>query len=161
MAGAASAQDARSWHATGFGGIGYAGDLHDTVPVFGVALARRWRGLVHAEAEIAFVPDLDRRPNSADVSVATVSATLIAYARRGANVGWTPYIVGGAALARLDDRSGALPLPAATDAAIVLGGGAAARLTRWFRARADVRYVHINDAPNFWRAYGGLMIRLR
>ena len=68
----------------------------------------------------------------------------------------TPYGLLGASLARLSTgRAGA---ETEVDLAVDFGGGIWLRVARPLALRADVRFIHIDDAPNFWRAVAGITV---
>ena len=62
----------------------------------------------------------------------------------------------GGLLARLDP-----PTTGATvEIALTAGGGGLVQVHDRAWLRGDLRFVHVNDAPNFWRALVGLTVGL-
>ena len=68
----------------------------------------------------------------------------------------TPYVLFGASLARLS--SGRADTETEVELAVDLGGGFWLRVAGPLALRADIRFIHIDNAPNFWRAVAGITI---
>jgi|TARA_B100002003_G_scaffold236818_1_gene253214 hypothetical protein len=67
----------------------------------------------------------------------------------------TPYGLLGLSLARLS-TGGQAAADVEVELALDVGGGVWLRVAGPFALRADVRFIHIDNAPNFWRAASGL-----
>ncbi len=70
----------------------------------------------------------------------------------------TPYGLLGASLARLS--RGPAGAETQIELAVDFGGGIWLRIAGPFALRADVRFIHIDNAPNFWRAVAGITVAL-
>ncbi|HAK54549.1 MAG: hypothetical protein QF463_06175 [Vicinamibacterales bacterium] len=67
-----------------------------------------------------------------------------------------PYGSVGGLLARLDPPASSTSV----EIALTAGGGGLVRVHGRAWIRGDLRFVHVNDAPNFWRALVGLTVGL-
>jgi len=150
------AQPGGPWEVSALGGIAHGGDLGAGVtdPVVMGTVALAVGAGLGLEAGLSWVDRLDwLQPldvvaASGGVRYGPVSAGPL-----------TPYAVGVLSLVRLrpEPPAGA----ASVQPAFELGGGVELWLRRRLALRLDSRFVHIDDAPNFWRTVGGLTIRLR
>ena len=138
------------WSMTPFVGQAFAGDLDERVESFGGAVARRFGSDVGLEAELGFVPRLVSQGTESDV-VLLAGHVLYHPTER---VLFQPYGSVGGAFVRL--TSGAAQADASTDVAMTLGGGGWVAMREWMALRVDARFFHVNNAPNFWRVYGGI-----
>ena len=68
----------------------------------------------------------------------------------------TPYGLLGGSLARLS--TGRVDAETQVELAIDAGGGFWLRVAGPLALRADIRFIHIDNAPNFWRAVAGITI---
>ena len=153
----AQSEPPSTWAVTPFVGRVFAGDLGRSATTFGVALSLRVAGPLGLEGELGYAPDLD--PDVArDVSTLMVSGHLL-YHFLAADRPVAPYASVGGALVRL--ATGVQDVVrSVVELAVTAGGGATVRIGRGLRVRADLRFVHVDNAPNFWRASGGLTVGL-
>ncbi len=105
-------------------------------------------GGVSLEAEVAAVPEL-RQFGDLDLWLGTAS---IRY--HPVSVGRiTPYGLLGGSLVRISDHGAGRR---EAELALDMGGGMWLRITSRVAFRADIRFIHIDNAPNFWRAAAGV-----
>ncbi len=144
------------WSLTPFAGAVSGGDLAATTLSPGVALAAGGRH-VALEVELAF-DDLVTRTTGPRTAAVVGSGNVLYRPWHAAPI--TPYVTAGGSLARLrrSDPGGVV------DSAVVVGfnvgGGGSVALGARLALRADVRFVHLDDAPNYWRSYAGLSVQL-
>lgn len=142
------------WHTTwtlgALGGAARGGDLREPAPTFGGTLAARWKSGLALEAEVFHVADLG--PDAARrTSLLTAGGTILYHLPLSPRL--VSYGALGGAYARFR--------PGDAEMAGTFGAGLEVRAGRRAALRGDARYVHINDAPNFWRVTGGLIVFLR
>lgn len=137
------------------GGV-FASDLEAPAPAFGVAIGLGLTRRVGLEGEIGYTHDL--MPGAgAGVRVIMLTGNLL-YHLTTPNVVVRPYGTVGGALVRFDTQPG--PTDADVEVAVNAGGGMQVRVGANVQLRGDLRFIHVDNAPNFWRAYGGVTVGL-
>ncbi len=149
----AQAVPSPSWHATLFAGATFDEDLAESGPAVGAALERQIARWISLEAEGASDRGRVRAEPSAR-TFATAMGSVIGYA--GGRVAQV-YATFAAGFVRVGAPD---PGAARVERAIAYGGGVKVRLSDRLAARGDLRYIHGDNSPNFWRAYGGLTTRV-
>jgi hypothetical protein len=157
LASSAAAQQASapSWHLGVSTGAVFGGDLNRAGAAWGASIGLRLTERLGVEAEAGLVSRIAAATHVTDAVTMMLSGN--ASVELGRSTRLVPYVTVGATLVRLglghggrDDR----PLELAANA----GGGVLYPLAGdRIRLRADLRFVHVNDAPNFWRAVGGIV----
>ena len=71
-----------------------------------------------------------------------------------------PYETGGVSLARLSRRLQGGGTGDATEVGFNLGGGGGVTRALQLSLCVDLRFFHLDDTPNFWRASAGLAVPL-
>jgi opacity protein-like surface antigen len=170
QAGAQSIAQPRSWTVTPFlhTSAGIGDPAPDNSIGLGVGVGYDLTYNLGFEGEIGHLFDVAGDTDLADWSISTFSANAI-YHFDVKRV--TPYATFGLGIERSSfdvknpDILAALGLvadPSATEVAINFGGGVKYPLTGRWIARADLRRFQANDeAPDFWRVYGGLTWTLK
>ena len=138
------------------GGV-FASDLEDAAPAFGVAIGLGLNRHVGLEGEIGYTHDLVPGTD-AGVAVIMVTGNLL-YHLTTQNAAVRPYGTVGGALVRFDTQPGRTE--ADVEIAVNAGGGMKVRVGANVQLRGDLRFIHVDNAPNFWRAYGGVTVGLR
>ena len=142
-----------TWHVTPFLGAAFQSDATETTTTFGGAVGTAVITHLGLEAEIAVIPDLLTRVG--DFKAALLSGHVL-YSPLG-NAPVLPYGLVGGAFVRLTDEA---QVGTATEVAMTLGGGVWVSVSDWISLRTDLRFIHVNNAPNLWRAYGGATFSL-
>ena len=107
------------------------------------------------EAEVAAVPNLRQ---FGDVRLLLGTGSLLFHPLTAGGV--TPYGLLGASLARISTTRAGMAAERDVELAVDFGGGLWLRVSGPLALRADVRFIHIDNAPNFWRAATGLTLTL-
>lgn len=145
---------------TPFLGPASAGDLASTPVTFGGAVGYGANERISLEGELAFSPNASQGELvELDASVWSLSGNVLYHFLRANS---TPYATFGIGVVGSNpDTSGlAVDLDSTTGFAWNVGGGLKSALNDRFGLRGDIRYFNAtNDAPDFWRVYGGLVIR--
>ncbi|MGE3274886.1 MAG: hypothetical protein AB7O67_07225 [Vicinamibacterales bacterium] len=146
----ASVASAQTWSASVLGGAAFSGDSTVTRGAAAAAvglMSRRGVGL-EAEAGIAGLT-----PAGQDDSwLRAMTGSLVWQAPRAGRL--QAYLSAGAAIT---SQSTGPPAYRGLKHALVLGGGALVGRGTW-RLRMDVRHIHVDNAPNVWRAGMGVMV---
>ena len=145
---------AGTWHVTPFLGTAFKSDTTETTTTFGGAAGTAVTTHLGLEAEVAVIPDL--LTHVGDFKAALLSGHVL-YSPLG-NAPVLPYGLVGGAFVRLTDQTA--QVGTATEIAITLGGGVWVPVSDWISLRIDLRFFHVNNAPNFWRVYGGATFSL-
>ena len=103
------------------------------------------------EAEVAVIPELRQFGH---IELLLGSGSLLYHPFSVGRL--TPYGLLGASLARLS--GGPAGAEAEVELAVDVGGGIWLRVAGPIALRTDVRFIHIDDAPNFWRAVAGITV---
>ena len=103
------------------------------------------------EAEVAAIPALRQ---SDDIELLIGTGSLLYHPFTAGRL--TPYGLLGASLARLS--TGRANAETEVELALDVGGGFWLRVVGPLALRTDVRFIHIDDAPNFWRAAAGVTL---
>ena len=106
---------------------------------------------VSLEAEVAVIPAL-RQFGDSELLIGTLG--LLYHPFPAGRL--TPYGLLGASLARLS--SGRAGAETEVELAVDVGGGLWLRVAGPLALRADIRFIHIDAAPNFWRAVAGITV---
>ncbi len=141
------------WTVSLVAGSLFGGDLEtgEREPTYGGAVGLGVGHGVSLEAEVAVIPEL-RQFGNMELLIGTGS--LLYHPFTAGRL--TPYGLLGASLARLS--SGRPGAETKVELAVDFGGGIWLRVTGPLALRADVRFIHIDDAPNFWRAVAGITV---
>ncbi len=131
----------------------------------GAAVAYDWTANLGFEGEVSHLFDVADTPDI-DWSITNFSGNVVYHFDV---VRVTPYATFGMGMERSSftlrnpDALALLgPDPSATEVAINYGGGVKYLLTDRFIARGDLRrFQAIDDAPDYWRLYGGITYVLR
>lgn len=159
LAPSAAAQQASgpAWHVAVSTGAAFGGDLNRRAATLGASIGLRLTERFGLEAEAGFVSRIVSATRVRNTVTMMLSGNAAFELDRTAHL--IPYITVGATLVRLGlDRTGRdeRRLEVAANA----GGGVVYPLAGdRIRLRADLRFVHVNEAPNFWRAVGGIVFR--
>ena len=143
-----------TWHVTPFLGPTFKGDLEETTTSVGVAVGTAWTHDLGLEAEFAVVPNLVSRDGTFDALL--LGGHVLYEPVKNAPV--LPYALIGGDFVRLSSDTSQAGTP--LEVALTLGGGVWVPMRGRVASRADLRFIHVNNAPNFWRAYYGVTIRL-
>lgn len=167
-AAAQSVAEPRTWTVTPFihTSLGVSSPAPNDSIGLGAAVAYDWTENLGFEGEISHLFDVD---NTADVdwSITNFSANVVYHFDV---VRFTPYATFGMGMERsrhtlktTDPLMVALVFdPSATEVAVNFGGGVKYLLNERFIARGDLRRFQANDeAPNYWRLYGGITFFIR
>jgi hypothetical protein len=138
------------WTASLLAGQLFGGDLDvgERELTAGAAVGRSMGRGFSLEAELAVIPELSQFDAELWVGTGSLLYHPVAIGRRV-----TPYGLLGASLARI---TAPRPGPTSLEVALDFGGGVWLRVAGPIALRADVRFIHIDNAPNFWRAAGGV-----
>ena len=145
------------WTLTPFAGVVTGGDLVAPRPSPGVAIAADGH-LIAFEAELAFADDLPAtttRPGTA----AVLGSGNVIY-RPWSAVPVAPYVTAGGTLARLSQPVRGSVSRGGVMVGFNVGDGGSVALGGRLALRADLRFVHLDNAPNYWRSYAGLAVQL-
>lgn len=135
-------------------GAALGGDLNRGAAAFAVSVGSPLKQRLGVEAEVGFVSRIVAASHVTDAVTVTLSGNASAELRRTFPL--IPYLTLGATLVRLGYRS-----PARAEFGVNAGGGVLYAVAGdRIRLRGDLRFVHINNAPNFWRAIGGIVFRV-
>jgi hypothetical protein len=147
--------DATGWSVSLIAGSLVGGDLGpgELEPTYAGAVGLGVGGGFSLEAEVAAIPELQQ---FGDIDLALVTGGVLYHPFRLGRV--TPYGVLGASLARIATTT--VNRRTALEVAVDMGGGAWLRVAGPVAIRGDVRFIHIDNAPNFWRAGGGITVAL-
>ena len=151
---AASAQPGDTgWTVSVLAGSLFGGDLEpgEREPTYGGAVGRGVAHGVSLEAEVAVTPEVRQ---FGDIELLIGTGSLLYHPFTAGRL--TPYGLLGGSLARLS--SGRAGTETEVELAVDFGGGVWVRVTGPLALRADVRFIHIDNAPNFWRAAAGTTI---
>ncbi len=140
------------WTVSLVAGSLFGGDLEsrEREPTYGGAVGLGVGGGVSLEAEVATIPRLRQ---FGDVELLIGTGSLLYHPVTAGRL--TPYGLLGLSLARLS-TGGQAAADVEVELALDVGGGVWLRVAGPFALRADVRFIHIDNAPNFWRAASGL-----
>lgn len=163
-ASAQSVAEPRTWTVTPFiqTSLGVGRPAPNDSIGLGAAVAYDWTENLGFEGEIGHLFDVD---DTADVdwSITNFSANVVYHFNV---VRFTPYATFGMGMER--SRYSVQPPdtlgfdPSATEVAVNFGGGVKYLLNERFIARADLRRFQANDdAPDYWRLYGGITFFIR
>ncbi len=151
---AAQPHPAPTWHLTVSAGGALGGDLNRGATAFGVSAGLPLKERLGVEAEVGFVSRIVAASHVTDAVTVTLSGNASTELRRTFHL--IPYLTLGATLVRLGYRS-----PAPAEFGVNAGGGVLYAVAGdRIRLRGDLRFVHINNAPNFWRAIAGIVFRV-
>lgn len=166
----ASAQDlpeARTLTVTPFlhTSLGIGEPAPDDSAGLGVAITYDWTPRLAFEGDIGHLFDVAGDNADIDWSVSTFSANAL---YRFDTKYVTPYATFGIGMERSSESLKATDSVAlladfsTTEFMINFGGGLTRQLNSRWQARADLRRFQANDlAPDFWRLYGGLTLKLK
>ncbi len=140
-----------SWSLWPFVGVAFAGDLDQRAHGIGFALALQWTSHLDLEGELGYLPDLTDHPDSSALLLSGDAVYHVLASHRSL----VPYGAIGGTLARLDTGTRERR-KTATEVAVNIGGGVKVRVTDSVWLRGDLRFIHIDNAPNFWRSYGAM-----
>lgn len=148
----AEAQPGESgWTVSVLAGSLFGGDLApgERKPNYGGAVGLGVGHGVSLEAEVALTPEVRQ---FGDIELLLGTGSLLYHPFTAGRL--TPYGLLGGSLARLSSSG------AETDVelAVGIGGGVWVHVTGPLAFRADVRFIHIDNAPNFWRTAAGITI---
>ena len=104
---------------------------------------------VSLQSEDAAIPELRR---FGDIELLIGTGSLLYHPFTAGRL--TPYGLLGASLVRLS--TGRAETQTEVEPAVDVGGGLWLRVAGPFALRVDVRFIHIDNAPNFWRAAAGV-----
>ena len=164
-AGAQSVAEARTWTVSPFLGtsMGLGDPANNDSLGLGVSVEYDWTPNLGFEGELGHLFDVAGDTDAVDWSITNVSANAV-YHFDVKRV--TPYATFGIGFERsaIDVKNPealALTIPSSTEIAYNFGGGVKYPITSRLLARGDLRRVNANDqAPDFWRLYGGLTFRV-
>ena len=145
---------AAGWTVSVVAGSLFDGDLApgEREPTYGVGVGLGVGRGFSLEAEVAAIPALSQ---FGEVALLVGTGSLLYHPFTAGRV--TPYGMLGASLARLSTSQAETT---DVELAVDVGGGLWVRVRGPFSLRADVRFIHIDNAPNFWRAAGGVTLGL-
>jgi opacity protein-like surface antigen len=157
----------RSWTVTPFlaSSLGMGEPAEDSSLGIGAAVGYDWTANLGFEGELGYLFDVAGERNDIDWSLMNFSFNALYHfdVRRV-----TPYATAGLGWERSDvdvispDPVELLPDLSSTEITFNFGGGVKYPINDRFIARADVRRFQANDqAPDYWRLYGGLTWVLR
>ena len=143
------------WTLSVIAGSLFGGDLDTPTwePTYGAAVGLGLGRGVSLEADVAALPEL-RQFGDTELLIGTLS--LLYHPFTAGRL--TPYGVLGASLARLS--IGRADTGAEIELAFDVGGGLWLRMAGPIALRVDVRFIHIDNAPHFWRAAAGVTLAL-
>jgi opacity protein-like surface antigen len=163
MPAAAQAQtplpEAGTWDITPFLGIGFGGDTDGSTLLLGAAGGYHFTPLLTFEGELAILPDLYGDTDLINQRVTTVSGNVLYHFDTGGII--LPYATVGLGFARVHTENDPLDIDdSRTQLAVNLGGGIKADVAKNIQVRGDLRYVHVNDTPDYWRTYAGIVLKI-
>lgn len=161
--GAAQAQtplpEAGTIDITPFLGVGFGGDTDGSTLLLGVAGGYNFTSRLAFEGELAVLPDLFGDTELLNQRVTTFSANALYHFDTGGII--LPYATVGLGFAHVSTEDKTLNIDdGRTQLAVNLGGGVKADVAKSIQVRGDLRYVHVNDTPDFWRAYAGVVFKV-
>ena len=141
------------WTVSLVAGSLFGGDLEtgEREPTYGGGVGLGVGHGVSLEAEVAVIPELRQ---FGDIELLIGTGSLLYHPFTAGRL--TPYGLLGASLARVS--SGLAGAETEVELAVDFGGGIWLRVAGPLALRADVRFIHIDDAPNFWRAVAGITV---
>jgi len=164
-AAAQSIAEPRTWTVSPFLGtsMGLGDPANNDSLGLGVSVEYDWTSNLGFEGEFGHLFDVAGETDAVDWSVTNFSANAL-YHFDVKRV--TPYATFGIGFERsaIDVKNPdvlALTIPSSTEIAYNFGGGVKYPITPRLLARGDLRRVNANDqAPDYWRLYGGLTFRV-
>ena len=143
------------WTVSLVAGSLFAGDLDagECEPAYGGAVGLGVGSGFSLEVEVAAVPEL-RQFGGVELVLGTGS--LLYHPLSAGRL--TPYGMVGASLARISTMRAETPAETAVELAVDVGGGVWLWVAGPLALRADIRFIHIDNAPNFWRVSAGFTL---
>jgi len=141
------------WTVSVVAGNLFGGDLDTGArePTYGGAVGRGVGRGVSLEADVAAIPALRQ---FGDIALLIGTGSVLYHPFTAGRL--TPYGLLGASLARLS--TGRTDTETEVELAVDVGGGLWLRVAGPLALRVDVRFIHIDNAPNFWRAVAGVTL---